>query len=180
MDQLRRPSIDRPARLWGAPWLALPLVLLLAACSGTPFGDQLGGSFPDGEAPAADATAAPAPTGAAGAPQPAQGAAPGGTPAAGASAAQPATPGPAGAGPPATNPPAPTPPAPAVTPVPYRLTLRLAGADPAAPAEEVTRALRAAGLAFEVEVIERLPAGTAPAAPASTPAPTPAASPSAR
>jgi hypothetical protein len=41
---------------------------------------------------------------------------------------------------------------------PYRVTLRLPRADPAAPAELVTRALRAAGVSFEVETIERMPA----------------------
>jgi hypothetical protein len=64
--------------------------------------------------------------------------------------------------------------------VPYRLTLRLTAADPSAPAEAVTRALRAAGLAFEVEVIERIPDSAAPAAPANTPAPAPASPPATR
>ena len=41
-------------------------------------------------------------------------------------------------------------------PVPYRLTIRLPKADPAAPAEVVTQALRAAGVPFEVETIERM------------------------
>ena len=44
-----------------------------------------------------------------------------------------------------------------LNPTPYRLRLRLPAADPAAPAEAVTRALRAAGILFEVEAIERLP-----------------------
>ena len=39
---------------------------------------------------------------------------------------------------------------------PYRITIRLAGADPAAPAEAVTRALREAGVGFAVERIERV------------------------
>jgi hypothetical protein len=67
-----------------------------------------------------------------------------------------------------------------VAPVPYRLTLRLSAADPAAPAEAVTRALRAAGLAFEVEVIERIPGGTAPAAPAGGVSPDAAGAPAGR
>ena len=43
---------------------------------------------------------------------------------------------------------------------PYRVTLKLPGADPSAPAEVVTRALRAAGVPFEVETIERIGTGT--------------------
>ena len=43
---------------------------------------------------------------------------------------------------------------------PYRVTLKLPGADPSAPAEVVTRALRAAGVPFEVETIERIGNGT--------------------
>ena len=41
-------------------------------------------------------------------------------------------------------------------PVPYRVLLRLPATDPAAPAEALTRALRAANLPFEVETIERV------------------------
>jgi len=60
---------------------------------------------------------------------------------------------------------------------PYRVTLKLPGADPSAPAEVVTRALRAAGVPFEVETIERIGAGSdastssRPAALRATPAP---------
>ena len=57
-----------------------------------------------------------------------------------------------------------------VTPVPYRVVLRLPMADPSAPAEALTRALRAANLPFEVETIERVN----PGAPAASPVPTPA------
>ena len=39
---------------------------------------------------------------------------------------------------------------------PYRITIRVAGADPAAPAEAVTRALRDADVGFVVERIERV------------------------
>ena len=39
---------------------------------------------------------------------------------------------------------------------PYRITIRLSGADPAAPAEAVTRALREADVGFAVERIERV------------------------
>ena len=55
-----------------------------------------------------------------------------------------------------TKPPA-TPSSPPRNPTPYRLLLRLPAADPAAPAEAVTQALRGAGILFEVETIERLP-----------------------
>jgi len=41
-------------------------------------------------------------------------------------------------------------------PAPYRITIRLAGADPAAPAEAVTRALRQSEVVFSVERIERI------------------------
>ena len=57
-----------------------------------------------------------------------------------------------------------------VTPVPYRVVLRLPMADPSAPAEALTRALRAANLPFEVETIERVN----PGAPAASPVPGPA------
>ena len=46
---------------------------------------------------------------------------------------------------------------------PYRITIRLAAADPAAPAEVVTRALRKAQVSFSVERIERIE-GESPAA----------------
>ena len=41
---------------------------------------------------------------------------------------------------------------------PYRITIRLSAADPAAPAEGVTEALRRAGIGFEVETIQKVPA----------------------
>ncbi len=40
-------------------------------------------------------------------------------------------------------------------PHPYRIILKLSGANPSAPAETVTKALRKAGIQFEVEKIER-------------------------
>ena len=40
-------------------------------------------------------------------------------------------------------------------PQPYRIILKLSGANPSAPAEMVTKALRKAGVKFEVEKIER-------------------------
>ncbi len=149
--------------------LVLPLALLLAGCSGTPLGDQLSDSFPDGQA--------------AGEPSPAPGTAPE-TAAADPAPTDPAATAPAGAGPPAPAQPGPAAPqgpaAPAAAPAPYRLTLRLSGADPAAPAEAVTQALRAAGLSFEVEVIERIPEAAVPPPPLSTPAPEPALAPATR
>jgi len=48
---------------------------------------------------------------------------------------------------------------PSAAPVPYRVVLRLPATDPAAPAEALTRALRAANLPFEVETIERVRQG---------------------
>lgn len=39
---------------------------------------------------------------------------------------------------------------------PYRITIRLAGADPSAPAEAVTQALRTSAVDFMVERIERV------------------------
>ncbi len=41
-------------------------------------------------------------------------------------------------------------------PQPYRIIINLSGADPSAPAEEVTKALRLAGVQFHVEKIERI------------------------
>jgi hypothetical protein len=59
-------------------------------------------------------------------------------------------------------------------PSPYRVTIKLPAADPSAPAEQVTEALRAAGVSFEVETIERIPAaGQGALAPLRSPAPAP-------
>ena len=44
-------------------------------------------------------------------------------------------------------------------PQPYRIILKLSGANPSAPAETVTKALRKAGVQFEVEKIERVDNG---------------------
>ena len=63
--------------------------------------------------------------------------------------------------------------APPARPAPYRVTILLPQADAAAPAEVVTKALRAAGVPFEVETIERLGRTTTPQAPVSRPAPEP-------
>ena len=44
----------------------------------------------------------------------------------------------------------------AFTPQPYRITIKLSASNPSAPAETVTKALRNAGVSFEVEMIERI------------------------
>ena len=59
--------------------------------------------------------------------------------------------------------------APGQDPQPYRITIRLAGADPAAPAEAVTRALRGSDVRFAVERIERIEAATTTPAPLTAP-----------
>ncbi|WP_197686671.1 hypothetical protein [Cyanobium sp. NIES-981] len=160
-----------------AGWLRAPALLVLlvvagplAGCSGTPFGDQLSRSFSS----PTTAEPAPAPAG-----QSTGGAAAPGVPPGAPAPAQTAPQTPAQA---AQRPPR----APVLSPAPYRITIKLVGADPAAPAEAVTEALRAAGVPFEVEMIERVqgavvtpPATPAPApgasqAPASAPAATPA------
>lgn len=144
--------------------LALLLALPLAACSGTPFGQQLSDSFSGapGTPPPVQQPQATSPPG----PRPP--APPTGTPSTPTPAAKPALPRPA-----------------ALAPAPYRLILRLAAADPAAPAEAVTEALREAGVSFEVETIERVSAANAPsepvpAQPAPSPSPAPLPAPAAR
>lgn len=133
--------------------------LLLAAgltgCSGTPFGDQLSRSF--SQPPATPAVPAANPTPAAGA----------------AGAAKPAPQAETPKSEPTKPAAKPAPVAPSLTPAPYRVTIKLPAADPSSPAEAVTDALRQAGVAFEVETIERVPAaGAETAAPLrTTPAP---------
>ncbi len=159
----------RPSLLL-AGTLTLPL-LLLTACGGTPFGDALSRSF----SPAATPPTTP--------PQPAAPAAP--SPAPATPAGPPATAAPAAPSKPDGEPAPGAKPAAAAIPAPYRVTIRLPQADPSAPAEVVTRALRAAGVPFEVETIERMPAtgtsspatpaagDTSPVPPTSRPAPAP-------
>lgn len=193
------PLLRRGARL-----LTLLLLPALVGCSGTRFGDALSRSFSastpsspqpalpsGGSAPASPGgattpqTSAPAGTAAAGTGTATAGgprtAAPGGKP-----EASPTTPtGPAISRPPAGSATADgtvkadRPPAAGSTapprPAPYRVTILLPQADAAAPAEVVTQALRAAGVPFEVETIERLGRSTTtpPQAPVSRPAPEP-------
>lgn len=121
---------------WGSLVL---LAAALAGCQGTPLGDQLSRSF---SSPLPEAPPAAAPT-------------------------QPAEPKKEEKKPvaqkPAPKPPeAPAAPRPSAPPAPYRVTIKLPAADPSAPAEVLTQALRATGLAFEVETIERVPNGTTP------------------
>jgi len=150
-----------------ASLLALPL--LLSGCSGTPFGETLSRSF-SGVATPATTTVSPAPAAlpapaapATAAPVPKIGAAP---PPSAAPATAPAT------APAATRP---------ANPAPYRVTILLPQADPAAPAEVLTRALRTAGVPFEVETIQRTAPGETPrAAPAPASAPAPPAAPTVR
>jgi len=146
----------------GRTFGSLLCALALAGCSGTRFGDQLARSF----------SASPA--------QPAQPVSPTPNPAT-------ATPASKAAAPPTTAPTTASPkkaePKPVEAkaaavnpskPAPYRITIQLPSADPAAPAEAVTEALRAAGVSFEVEMIERVGAAATPAAaPTVTPAPAP-------
>ena len=132
------------------PLAPLLLAAGLAGCSGTPFGDQLSRSF--SQPPAG----APAPTNAA---QPS------------AEAAKKPTAKPAASKPEPEPAKKPAPPLAPLTPAPYRVTIKLPAADPSSPAEAVTDALREAGVAFEVETIERVPANAEPAAPVRSPAP---------
>lgn len=146
----------------GRTFGSLLCALALAGCSGTRFGDQLARSF----------SAPPA--------QPAQPVSPVPNPATATPASKAASP-PTGASTPASPKkaePKPVEAKPAAVnpskPAPYRITIQLPSADPAAPAEAVTQALRAAGVSFEVEMIERVGAAATPApAPTVTPAPAP-------
>ena len=149
----------------GRTFGSLLCALALAGCSGTRFGDQLARSF---SAPPAQPSPAPQPVSPA--PNPATA-----TPAS--KAASPTSAAPTPASPKKTEP-KPVEAKPAVVnpskPAPYRITIQLPSADPAAPAEAVTEALRAAGVSFEVEMIERVGAAAMPAAaPTVTPAPAP-------
>jgi len=206
-----RCSQARPggkARAWtlqgwaSAPFLSV--VVGLSGCAGTPLGETLSGSFPTPPGPgtqvpepapeAAPATMegsnSPLPPSAAASPPgggraPVPGTSSPGSTGLGSSAAPSSAPGSkkppgASAGKPLATQAKPTPLP--TAPSPYRVTIRLPQADPSAPAEGVTQALRSAGIPFEVETIERVKGaaasqpeaaqGTA-AAPAVRPAPPP-------
>ena len=129
------------------PLLVGLLPLLLVGCSSTPLGQQLGASF-DAPPPAEPKPAAklepaikPIP------PQQPKAEEPKADPEPAAEATPAAEPEPMAEPEQAAEP---------RDPQPYRVILRLPSADPSAPAEAVTKALRAAGLPFEVETIERL------------------------
>jgi hypothetical protein len=155
MDQLPQlgTSQQQVRAAAGAPLgVCLLAAAALSGCSGTRFGDQLARSFSAPEPAAAPATGGPgrASTGAV-LPTTATS-----VTSAGATTPRPGTPNkPAAADATAPSPTA----APPGQPAPYRVTLRLPAADSSAPAERVTQALRAAGVSFEVETIERIPAG---------------------
>ncbi len=150
-------------------------VLLLGGCSGTPFGDQLSRSFsspPGAGAPAGRATATK--------PDPALVPDAAKTTDLAKTADLAKTSDPAKlakvAASTAKAPEAKPLPAPVtLAPAPYRVTIKLPAADPSAPAEVVTKALRAAGVSFEVETIERVRNGSQGqgANPSVTPAPQP-------
>ena len=146
----------------GRTFGSLLCALALAGCSGTRFGDQLARSFSAPPAqPAQPVSPAPNPATA----TPASKAAAPTSAAPTAVSPKKAKPKPVEAKPAAVNP---------SKPAPYRITIQLPSADPAAPAEAVTQALRAAGVSFEVEMIERVGAAAIPAAaPTVTPAPAP-------
>ena len=129
------------------PLLVGLLPLLLVGCSSTPLGQQLGASF-DAPPPTEPTPAAKL--------EPAIKPVPPQQPKAKEPQAQPD---PAAEATPAPEPEPKAEPeqtAEPRDPQPYRVILRLPSADPSAPAEAVTKALRAAGLPFEVETIERL------------------------
>ena len=144
----------RPSPLRFAPLIALA-GFSLAGCSGTRFGDQLAGSFstpPRAPAQPSGSGSAARPVSPASAARPVAPTRPAVPPAE--SAATPAsTSRPSRAAPV-------SPPPPAAPPAPYRVTIRLPAADPSAPAERVTQVLRAAGVPFEVEMIERVSGST--------------------
>jgi hypothetical protein len=185
-----------PCRAPATMAISMVLLLLQTGCTGTPFGDGLSRSFPSpgsadqpspqqgGAGPESQTN--PPQTLIGPLPTPVGLTPPGGQSSASGSAAPAQQSSPASgatktaAGPPtAAGTPAMAPgasqvrkSAPAVNPLPYRVTIRLPEADPSAPAEAVTKALRATGVAFEVETIERIT--TPGSAPLATPAPSPA------
>jgi len=154
--------------------LAAGCAITLAGCSGTPFGDQLARSFSGAPSGAQSPGAAKSPDSAKATDT---ATATNGNPAAATDSAKPAqAKPPANQAPPArTQLPAPTPlplPRPPA-PADYRVTIKLPSVDPSAPAEALTKALRSAGLSFEVETIERVRPGSGTQGATVTPAPQP-------
>ena len=166
-----RPRRRRPPLRLLCPGVALLTATALVGCSGTRFGDQLARSFSAPQSPAASPAAPTSRAPTSPSAKPAQ------KPARSSPAATPPAPQP----PAAAARPVPRPAAAPSTPAPYRVTIRLPAADPSAPAEQVTEVLRAAGVPFEVETIERIGSSagsantpaTSPMAPLRTPAPAP-------
>jgi hypothetical protein len=154
--------------------LAAGCAITLAGCSGTPFGDQLARSFSGAPSGAQSPGAAKSPDSAKATDT---ATATNGNPAAATDSAKPAqAKSPANQAPPARTQlpapkplPLPRPPAPAD----YRVTIKLPSVDPSAPAEALTKALRSAGLSFEVETIERVRPGSGTQGATVTPAPPP-------
>ena len=150
-----------------ARWLLMPLLLALQACSGTTFGERLADSFDSPGAPAAAEETASSnveqeATSAVKGPERAEDqpvknkATAAKTPEAKTSEQEDEETDPSEAKTPQEKTNVQPNPIPA-EPRPYRITIRLAAADPAAPAESVTDALRRAGIGFEVETIEKIP-----------------------
>jgi len=173
-----------PCRAPATMGAAMVMMLLQTGCTGTPFGDNLSRSFPAAGSPDQPASqlgaAVPAPQ--VNAAPTGNGSQPLGEQPPVSAAATKAQKSPLTPGAPKTAGGTPAPDgsqvrksAPAAHPLPYRVTIRLPEADPSAPAEAVTKALRATGVAFEVETIERIASpGLAPlAVPAPTPGPLP-------
>jgi len=154
--------------------LAAGCAITLAGCSGTPFGDQLARSFSGAPSGAQSPGAAKSPDSAKATDT---ATATNGNPAAATDSAKPAqAKPPANQAPPARTQlpapkplPLPRPPAPAD----YRVTIKLPSVDPSAPAEALTKALRSAGLSFEVETIERVRPGSGTQGATVIPAPPP-------
>ena len=134
-------------------WLFLLPVVLLQACAGTPLAEQLEQSFttPDvSPQPESSPAASPPPEPAvAEVDQPRPKDEPVETP-------DPVPEAEVADRPEEARPPKPEREIPQQAPAPYRITIRLAGADPAAPAEAVTQALRTSAVEFMVERIERV------------------------
>ena len=154
--------------------LAAGCAITLAGCSGTPFGDQLARSFSGAPSGAQSPGGVKSPDSAKATDT---ATATNGNPAAATDSAKPAqAKPPANQAPPARTQlpapkplPLPRPPAPAD----YRVTIKLPSVDPSAPAEALTKALRSAGLSFEVETIERVRPGSGTQGATVTPAPPP-------
>lgn len=167
--------VPSPGLLLGT---SLTVGLLLGSCSGNPIGERLAAGFdPPATTPTVQPPAQPAP------PATVKASPPTALPAPAKQTALPqalAKAKPVGEAKPDAPKSATAKPVAGTSSVPYRVTLKLPAADPAAPAEAVTEALRAAGVRFEVETIERI-RSSGPAegvqsggsAPVSTPAPPP-------